>query len=57
MADCFHCGAGLVWNGDFTFEDFGMEGEGLVHTLSCSNCNADVVYFIPENTEEEKDED
>lgn len=47
MYQCFHCGAyAVVWRADFDFEDYGMEGEGIVHVCHCDNCGADIEYFV-----------
>lgn len=55
MYECFHCGADeVIWQADFTFEDMGYEGNGLVHLCHCMNCGADIEYQIPYDTEEEK---
>lgn len=51
---CFHCGGELIWQNDFSYDEIGVEqtdGEGnivdgFVHELRCSNCGADVIYFI-----------
>ena len=39
---CWFCQSKLTWSGDFSFEDYCMDGEGIVAILSCSNdsCNA-----------------
>ena len=38
MYECFHCGVrAVIWDSDFTFEDCGYEGEGLVHFCHCTN--------------------
>ena len=43
MYQCFHClSDGVCWDGDFTFEDYGLEGEGLIHVCHCSNCGAEI---------------
>ena len=58
MYECFHCGARAVtWNSDFSFEDCGYEGEGIVHFCHCNNCGADIEYRIPLDTEDEDGED
>ena len=45
--ECFHCGAHAVyWCNDFSFEDYCMEGEGIVQCCHCSNCGADIEYYI-----------
>ena len=44
--NCWHCNTELIWGGDHTFEDHGMEGEGIVSNLSCQSCPTFVlVYF------------
>lgn len=51
---CFHCGEyTVVWGNDFTFEDYGYEGDGIVHSLSCGNCGADIEYRVPLDDEDE----
>lgn len=48
MFECFHClQRSVVWQSDFSFEDYGMDGEGIVHVLSCGNCGAMIEYFVP----------
>ena len=50
---CWNCYAPLIWNADFTYEDYGLEGEGIVTTLSCSKCKADVEVHLPLGEEDE----
>ena len=51
--ECFHCGQrAVVWGADFDPEDYGIEGEGVVHELHCSNCGADIVYYVIEEGED-----
>ena len=58
MYECFHCGTiGVIWDNDFTFEDFGYDGEGLVHICHCANCGAEIEYRVPIYDEEETDEE
>ena len=53
MYECFHCGhRSVIWDSDFTFEDYGYEGEGLIHVLHCSNCGAEIEYSISFEEEE-----
>ena len=55
MSECFHCGMQtVVWQADFDFEDFGYEGEGIVHICRCANCGAEVEYRIRTDVEEEE---
>ena len=52
---CFHCLHNTVyWQSDFTFEDYGMEGEGIVHVLKCGYCGADIEYYVPLKEEEDE---
>ena len=41
---CWLCGGRLIWGADFNPEDYGYEGDGIVATLHCSSCGADVTY-------------
>ena len=48
MYQCFHCGLnGVIWDGDFDFEDYGFEGEGIVHHCHCMYCGAEIEYYVP----------
>lgn len=56
MYECFHClSRSVIWQADFTFEDYGYEGEGLIHECVCANCGAQITYYIP--CEEREDEE
>lgn len=47
MYECFHCGKKtVIWDSDFNFEDYGYEGEGIVHICHCTNCGAEIEYRI-----------
>lgn len=35
--NCWFCNSKLIWNNDFSFEDYGLENEGVVAVLTCSN--------------------
>lgn len=53
MFQCFHClNQSLIWDNDYSFEDFGYEGDGIVQILHCSNCGAEVEYRISFNKED-----
>ena len=48
MYECFHCGEkSVIWQSDFSFEDYGEEGEGIIHECMCTNCGALITYRIP----------
>lgn len=52
--ECFHClSKSVIWDCDFTFEDFGYDGEGIVQMCHCTNCGAEIEYRVPifENTD------
>tara|TARA_R100001463_G_scaffold65433_2_gene118712 strand:- start:4487 stop:4639 length:153 start_codon:yes stop_codon:yes gene_type:complete len=46
---CYHCKTELIWGGDFTYEDYGLDGEGIVSNLSCPNkkCGAYIEVYLP----------
>ena len=46
---CYFCGSKLIWNCDYSFEDFMLDGEGIVTVLTCSNdcCQATFEGYLP----------
>ena len=52
--NCWHCMSELIWGGDHSYEDCGMDGDGIVSNLSCSNdkCNVFVLVYLPLEDEE-----
>ena len=52
---CWHCGTPMIWGADFDYDDYCMEGVGIVSTFSCPTCptTAEVYYTIKEAYEEE----
>jgi len=42
---CWFCGAKMIWGGDHSFEDYGIEGDGIVANLSCSKCGATAEFY------------
>ena len=47
MFECFHCGSrSVIWQSDFDFEDYGLEGQGIIHVLHCQECGAEIEYYI-----------
>lgn len=54
MYECFHCLLKtVIWDSDFNGEDLGYEG-GLVHICHCTNCGAEIIYYLPDKTEEDE---
>ena len=48
MFECFHClSQSVIWDCDYSFEDFGYEGEGIVQICHCCNRGAEIEYRIP----------
>lgn len=41
---CWFCCSELIWNNDFSFEDYGLENEGVVAVLSCSNEECGAIF-------------
>ena len=44
---CWHCNKELIWGGDYDYEDYGMEGEGIVSNFSCKKCDATYECYLP----------
>tara|TARA_R100000808_G_scaffold17656_1_gene38966 strand:+ start:4218 stop:4394 length:177 start_codon:yes stop_codon:yes gene_type:complete len=44
---CWHCNNDVIWGGDFDYEDYGLEGEGIVSNMSCSECEAYYEVYLP----------
>lgn len=40
MKTCYLCGGEVGWKADYSFEDFGCEGNGIVHVYKCRKCGA-----------------
>tara|TARA_R100000808_G_scaffold345_1_gene1962 strand:+ start:652 stop:831 length:180 start_codon:yes stop_codon:yes gene_type:complete len=58
--DCWHCNTELIWGGDHTYEDYCMDGDGIVTNLSCPNdeCGVDtvLVYCSLDDNESSEEE-
>ncbi len=52
---CWFCNSKLYWSADFSFEDYGIENEGIVAVLNCSNkeCNATFEGYLDLSKEDE----
>lgn len=52
--ECFHClNKSVIWDNDYTFEDLGYDGNGLVHLCHCASCGAEIEYRIPMEDDDE----
>lgn len=48
MYECFNCCTrSVIWDADFSFEDYGLEGEGIIHECHCTHCGARITYQVP----------
>lgn len=43
----------MIWGNDHSFEDYGIEGNGIVSEFSCSNpdCLGTATFHLPEKEE------
>ena len=51
--NCWNCQRELIWGGDHTYEDYGIEDEdGIVSNFSCpnENCDAFVLFYSPDRS-------
>lgn len=53
MSKCWYCGADLMWQSDFNYDEVYGEGEGIVTYLICPGCGAEVEYSLREDDEDE----
>ena len=49
--NCWHCKEESIWGGDHDFEDYCMEGEGIVSNLHCPSWEAFVLLHLPLDNE------
>ena len=53
MYECFHClSRSVVWDNDFSFEEYGIGGEGIIHVCHCANCGAIIEYYISDEEDD-----
>ena len=50
MIKCPRCGEEFIQGGDFDYEDYGYEGDGIVSNMSCRTdwCQAEILLMMPE---------
>jgi len=44
--NCLRCNKEVIWGGDHSYEDYGLEGEGIVSNLSCPNDDCSVETIL-----------
>ena len=54
MTNCWFCGSKMIWQSDFTYEDYCMEGDGTIAVLVCSNddCKATAEFSKGDDIDE-----
>ena len=50
---CWFCGEKMIWQSDFTYDEYGRSGEGQVTVLLCSSCEASAEFSITDDPGEE----
>ena len=56
MYICYNCGGDKVhWMADFSYEECGMEGDGIVHTYYCPDCGSRIEVHEPIKEDDEDD--
>ena len=51
---CWHCFDDSVhYENEFTFEEYGLQGEGTVTTYHCETCGANFASMVETTTEKE----
>ena len=45
MTKCWFCRAEMIWQNDFSYEDWGFHGDGMVAVLRCSECGAEARFL------------
>jgi len=50
--NCWFCQTELIWGCDYSYDDYGLEGEGIIATFSCPKCNSYVEAYSPEQPDE-----
>ena len=46
IMNCWNCGTQMIWGGDHSFEDVGLDGEGIASNFSCPNCSAHADFYV-----------
>ena len=46
---CWYCRENMIWGADFDYEDYCLEGEGIVSNFSCTGCEATTEFYLPLN--------
>lgn len=56
MFECLNCGEkALLWDCDYSYDDYELEGDGIVREFHCTKCRAEITLYIPLDDPEEED--
>lgn len=47
----------VIWDSDASFEDYGLDGDGIVHDCHCTHCGAMIQYMCPNKRPDEEEEE
>ena len=53
MTQCWNCGTEMIWDRELSFEEYGIDGEGIITVFTCPNCNALAFFYTSLDEEEE----
>tara|TARA_R100001443_G_scaffold859_6_gene3428 strand:+ start:3171 stop:3335 length:165 start_codon:yes stop_codon:yes gene_type:complete len=53
MMNCWFCQGEMIWGADFSYEDYCLEGDGIVATFTCSECEAFAEFYTKPEEEDE----
>ena len=43
----------MIWDSDFDYSDYEIMGTGIIHECHCTNCGAQIIYYIDCDDEDE----
>ena len=43
--NCWFCDDNMIWGGDHDYEDYGLEGDGIVVNLTCQGCGSFTITY------------
>ena len=49
---CYFCGAELIWQNDWNFEEVYGDGEGIVSCWLCPKCGGEAQFSLQEEEED-----
>ena len=52
---CLNCGKPVYWQNDFDYEDYCIEGDGVVSVWFCPSCGTTITCEIPSHYSKEEE--